>query len=209
MPLFRNCLPPPFFLLPFYYAPWLGSRRHKPTAADNAPDGDAPGLPHKQDAQPWGETPPPTTPIPCNPTPTPAGRSHLQTRWITVLLWSRVFIYLFFLISFMLFISFCSDTTCSPFFPSLTKCDCLSQTSQGALLVYSKALLFSSVETLILKIRAPCLCNVCSFWLKCFEHATLKGSAVCHHFGPPHKQVSWMSKHFYFRLQHNTAKHPF
>lgn len=96
-----------------------------------------------------------------------------------------------------------------PFFSSLTKCDCLSQTSQGALLVYSEVLLFSSVETLILKIRAPCLCNVCSFWLKSFEHATLKGSAVCHHFGLPHKQVSWMSKHFYFRLQHNTAEYPF
>lgn len=39
-----------------YDAPWLGCYRHKPTAADNAPDGDAPCLPDKQDAQPWGET---------------------------------------------------------------------------------------------------------------------------------------------------------
>lgn len=39
-----------------YDAPWLGCYRHKPTAADNAPDGDAPSLPDKQDAQPWGET---------------------------------------------------------------------------------------------------------------------------------------------------------
>lgn len=91
-------------------------------------------------------------------------------------------------------------TPLAPLFsPSLTKCDCLSQTSQGALLVYSKALLFSSVETLILKIRAPCLCNVCSSWLKCFEHATLKGSAVCHHFGLPHKQSVMDVKTFLFQ----------
>lgn len=39
-----------------YDTPWLRSCRYKPAAADNAPDGDAPSLPHKQDAQPWGET---------------------------------------------------------------------------------------------------------------------------------------------------------
>ena len=38
-----------------YDAPWLRSCRYKPAAADNAPDGDPPSLPHKQDAQPWGE----------------------------------------------------------------------------------------------------------------------------------------------------------
>lgn len=39
-----------------YDTPWLRSCRYKPATADNAPDGDAPSLPHKQDAQPWGET---------------------------------------------------------------------------------------------------------------------------------------------------------
>lgn len=54
--LITNSTNPPC-LLTRYDSPWLHGFRYKPAAADNAPDGDSPSLPHKQDAQPWGETP--------------------------------------------------------------------------------------------------------------------------------------------------------
>lgn len=40
------------------YSPWHMLRRYKPASADNAPDRNAPSIPNKQDAQPWGEQEP-------------------------------------------------------------------------------------------------------------------------------------------------------
>lgn len=40
------------------YSPWHKLRRYKPASADNAPDRNAPSIPNKQDAQPWGEQEP-------------------------------------------------------------------------------------------------------------------------------------------------------
>lgn len=40
------------------YSPWLKRCRYKPTSADNATDRNAPSIPNKQDAQPWGEQDP-------------------------------------------------------------------------------------------------------------------------------------------------------
>lgn len=40
------------------YCPWHKLRRYKPASADNASDRNAPSIPNKQDAQPWGEQDP-------------------------------------------------------------------------------------------------------------------------------------------------------
>lgn len=37
------------------HSPWHTCCRYKPASADNAPDRNAPSIPNKQDAQPWGE----------------------------------------------------------------------------------------------------------------------------------------------------------
>lgn len=135
---------------PCYDAPWLGSYRYKPAAADNAPDGDAPSLPHKQDAQPWGET---TTPPPHQ---LESGHRPIPTVSIPLDLMCC-----FFCITYCLRclrISLCSNSTYSPF-SSLTHCVCVSKASQIALPVYSCQLICGNTYW-FWKIRSD-LCNTC------------------------------------------------